>query len=114
MKTALFILGGRVKDGRPEKHFLLRTEAAASYHKQHRQHEDISFLVSGRWTNVTEDYEINEAEVGKRFILNSAPESIVYKEDISVELTGNYAFSKPLLRALLPDKVVNSFRKRLA
>lgn len=106
MRTVLFILGGKVAQNKPAAHFELRINAAIEYYKQHSSTEEISFVVSGRWTNVTDAFELTEAEVGKRAIISNIPEAVVYKEDISVELIGNYAFSKPIIEALKPDSVV--------
>lgn len=106
MTTVLFILGGKVADEKPIAHFLLRLDAAIDYYRQHNQDEDIIFLVSGRWTSVTESFTLTEAEVGKLHILNAIPSANIIKEDISVELIGNYAFSKPLIVGFNPNKVV--------
>lgn len=106
MKTLLFVLGGKVDGHVPTAHFALRTEAAIQYYHDHHTNEEIVFLVSGRWTNATETFDETEAEIGKQYILERIPEALVYKEDISVELVGNYAFSKPLIMALKPDTVV--------
>ncbi len=106
MKTLLFIHGGKVDGHMPVAHFLLRLSAALEYHRQHQGDEEMMFFVSGRQTNVTEYAAITEAEVGKRWICEQLPDATVIKEDISVELIGNFAFSKPLIRALKPDKVV--------
>ena len=103
--TLVFIHGGKVVDSSPIAHFLLRLEAAVEYYRTHHEREEIVFLVSGRWTSVTEDYARTEAEVGKRWILERLPDATVYKEEISVELIGNYAFSKPIIRAVGAEKV---------
>lgn len=105
-KTLLFVLGGVVENNKPAMHFLLRTQGAIGYYNEHHLLEDIVFLVSGRWTSVSEAFEASEAEVGRQFILEQIPEAVVVKEDISVELIGNYAFSKPLIEQLKPDKVI--------
>lgn len=105
MKTILFVLGGKVTNNQLDSHFLLRTQAALDYSAAHPA-EDITFLVSGRWTSVTESYVDTEAEVAKQHILRTNPNAVVIKEDISVELIGNYAFSKPLITKLAADKVV--------
>lgn len=91
---------------KPAYHFLLRLKVAVDYYQQNHSSEDIAFLVTGRWTSTTESFELTEAEAGKRFILDKIPGAVVIKEDISVELIGNYAFSKPLIGALGPDKVI--------
>lgn len=106
MKTVLFVHGGKVVDDAPTAHFLLRLKAALEYYHARHNHEDIVFFVSGRWTNVIDNFPISEAEVGKQYILQAVPEATVMKEDISGELIGNYAFSKPLIAALQPDSVV--------
>lgn len=106
MKTLLLILGGKTINNLPDKHFLLRTDAAIDYYEQFNSTEEILFLVSGRWTNVTDSFELTEAEIGKQYILNRIPDAQVYKEDISVDLIGNYAFSKPIIKTLEPTKVV--------
>lgn len=106
MRTLLFVHGGVVSGDQPVAHFLLRLQAAVEYYKNHRSNEDITFLVSGRWTSVTEPFVLTEAEVGKRWILERISAAVVIKEDISVELIGNYAFSKPLIAAMKPDKAV--------
>jgi len=106
MKTTLFILGGKVSEGKPIAHFLLRINAAIDYYHQHNATEDIVFVVSGRWVSVTEEFSLTEAEIAKRYILELVPSVQVIKEDISVEMIGNYAFSKPLITALKPDKVL--------
>lgn len=106
MKTILFVHGGKVEGRTPIAHFLLRLQAAVDYYEQHSSEQDIIFFVSGRWTNVTDDFDITEAEVGKRWIKERLPNATIATEDISVELIGNFAFSKPLLAALSPDNVV--------
>lgn len=106
MKTVLFIHGGKSENEKPIAHFLLRLNEAIDYYSKNKADEDIIFLVSGRWTSVTEEFSLTEAEIGKRYILEAIPSARVIKEDISVELIGNYAFSKPLIAALNPDKVV--------
>lgn len=106
MKTVLFVHGGKVAGEAPAAHFLQRLEAAAEYYRQHQGEEDIIFLVSGRWTSVTETFTLTEAEIGKRWILGHYPAASVIKEDISVELIGNIAFSKPLIGALQADQTV--------
>lgn len=105
MKTILFVLGGKVVNNAPTSHFLLRTQAAVQYCIDHPS-EAVTIVVSGRWTSVTERYVDTEAEVAKQYILTQLPEVTVVKEDISVELIGNYAFSKPLIAALSPDTVI--------
>lgn len=106
MKTLIFIHGGKVLDNAPTAHFLLRLQAAVKYYDQRQDGEEILFLVSGRWTSVTESFPETEAEVGKRWLLDYVRDAHVIKEDISVELIGNFAFSKPLIRALAPDRVI--------
>ena len=106
MATLVFIHGGKVVDSRPIAHFLLRLEAAVDYYRTHYEQEQVLFLVSGRWTSVTEEYPLTEAEVGKRWIEERLPDAKVYKEDISVELIGNYAFSKPIIEAIAPNTVI--------
>lgn len=106
MRTLLFINGGKVEREAPSQRFRLRLDWAINYYREHHKTEDIVFLVSGRWGNVTDTFSLTEAEVGKRYILHELPEASVIKEDISVELVGNYAFSKPLIKALTPDKVI--------
>lgn len=105
MRTLVFVHGGKVKDGAPVAHFLLRLEAAADYHAAHPD-DDVSFLVSGRWPTVSEEFEVSEAEVGKRWLLARIPDATVMKEDVSVELIGNVAFSKPLITSFTPDTVI--------
>lgn len=106
MKTVLFIHGGKVLNNEPSAHFLARTMGALAYYEAHNDSEDIIFFVSGRWLNATEEYTLTEAEIGKRYIQAAVPDAVVVKEDISVELIGNYAFSKPLIQSLKPDKTV--------
>ncbi len=106
MKTVLFVHGGKVEGRAPIAHFLLRLKAAVDYYQQHSSEQDVIFFVSGRWTNVTDDFDVTEAEVGKRWIKERLPNTTVVTEDISVELIGNFAFSKPLLTALNPDNVI--------
>lgn len=106
MKTVLLVLGGKVEDNVPAAHFGLRADAAIAYYEEHFSREDITFVVSGRWTNVTDSYELTEAEAGKRYIQEQIPEADVYKEDVSVELIGNFAFAKPIVSRFRPDKVV--------
>lgn len=106
MKTVLLIHGGKVLDDQPTAHFLVRTQAALDYYAAHHEHEEIIFLVSGRWLSVTEPFTLTEAEIGKQYILERVPDAVVIKEDISVELVGNYAFSKPLITVLKPDKTI--------
>lgn len=105
MKTLLLVLGGVVVGDKPGAHFLLRIEAALEYYSQHRE-EDVIFFVSGRWKNATDNFNTTESEIGKRYILEKIPDALVYKEDISVDLIGNYAFSRPLIELLQPDKIV--------
>lgn len=105
-KRVLFIHGGKVENQLPVAHFLLRLQAAVDYHATHSNDEDIVFFVSGRWTNVTDDFAVSEAEAGRRWIKSKLPAANVMTEDISVELIGNFAFSKPLVSALNPDAVI--------
>jgi hypothetical protein len=63
-------------------------------------------VVACRWNNVTESYELNEAEVCKRYLLSKISNAIVLKDDISVETAGGFAFAKPLVASLKPNKVV--------
>ncbi|HEX6462732.1 MAG TPA: ElyC/SanA/YdcF family protein [Candidatus Saccharimonadales bacterium] len=106
MKTILFINGGKVEKELPSQRFRLRLEWAIEYFRQNHKTQDITFFISGRWGRVTENFLMTEAEVGKQFILQELPDAKVIKEDISVELIGNYAFSKPLIKALTPDNVI--------
>lgn len=106
MKTVIFILGGKTDGDVPRERFALRLDWALRYHREHRGSEDITFLVSGRCGNVNDGTSITEAEVGKRHIVQSIPNARVIKEDISVDMIGNFAFSKPLIRALNPDQVI--------
>lgn len=106
MKTILFVHGGKVDGDSPAGHFLLRLQAAVAYYREYQQAEDVIFLVSGRWTSVTENFLMTEVEIGKQYILQQMPEANIIKEDISVELIGNYAFSKPLITSLQPNNVV--------
>jgi uncharacterized SAM-binding protein YcdF (DUF218 family) len=106
VRTVLFIHGGKVLNGEPTAHFLVRTRSALAYYDAHHASEDIIFLVAGRWLSVTETFPLTEAEIGKQYILKALPEAVVIKEDISVDLIGNYAFSKPLIASLAPDKTI--------
>ena len=106
MTTVLLIPGGKSVDEKPIARFLLSLNAAIDYYNSNSSKENIIFLVSGRWVSVTETFSMTEAEIGKRFILQSIPNAEIVKEDISVELIGNYAFSKPLISALNPDNVI--------
>jgi hypothetical protein len=106
MTTVLLIPGGKSVDEKPIARFLLSLNAAIDYYLSNKSKDNIIFLVSGRWVSVTETFSITEAEIGKRFIHESIPNAEVVKEDISVELIGNYAFSKPLICGLKPDKVI--------
>lgn len=106
MKTLLFIHGGKVVDETPSQRLVLRLNWAIDYHNNNIEKEEIIFLISGRCGNVTEDYILTEAEIGKRYILQRIPDAIVIKEDISTETIGNYAFSKPLITSINPDKVI--------
>ena len=106
MTTVLFIHGGKVTDETPSQRFALRLDKAIEYYQAHRTTEEIIFLISGRWGRVTDDFMFTEAEVGKRYLLARLPEAKVLKEDISVEIVGNYAFSKPLIAHVGADKVV--------
>lgn len=105
MKTILFIHGGKVNGEVPTQRFKFRLEWAIQYAKEHTS-DEIIFFVSGRWGIVTDNFLRTEAEIGKEIILTSIPGATVIKEDISVELIGNYAFSAPLLARLSPDKVI--------
>lgn len=117
MKTTLFINGGKVEQETPSQRFKLRLEWAIDYYRKHSETEDIIFLVSGRWGRVTDNFIKTEAEIGREIILQEIPKARVIKEDISVELIGNYAFSKPLIKALQSDKVIvitsDSLQKRV-
>lgn len=106
MKTVIFILGGKTDNEIPRERFRLRLEWAINYYHEHHEQEDIVFLVSGRFGNVNENAPITEAEVGKQYITERIPEATVIKEDISVDMIGNFAFSKPLIAAQHPDKVI--------
>lgn len=106
MKTVLLIHGGKVTEGSPSLRFRLRLDAAIEYCRQNGSTEDITFLISGRWSRVTDNFLMTEAEVGKQYILHRLPEAKIVKEDVSVELLGNYAFSAPLIAAIQPDLVV--------
>lgn len=106
MKIVLFINGGKVSGENPSQRFRLRLEWAINYYRQNYKAQEIIFFVSGRWGRVTDNFLKTEAEVGKQFIVHELPGVTVLKEDISVELIGNFAFSKPLLHALKPDKII--------
>lgn len=106
VRTVLLIHGGKVTEGSPSLRFRLRLDAALEYYRQKEAAEDVIFLVSGRWSRVTDNFLMTEAEVGKQYILQRLPEATVVKEDVSVELLGNYAFSAPLIASLNPGQVI--------
>ena len=106
MRTILFINGGKVTGETISSRFQMRLAWAVDYYRKHANDEDVVFMVSGRWDNATENYLKTESELGKEYIQQELAEAKVYKEDVSVELVGNYAFSKPLLLLLKPDKVI--------
>ncbi|MFZ1250081.1 MAG: YdcF family protein [Candidatus Microsaccharimonas sp.] len=105
MKITLFVHGAKVVDNLPSNRFALRLDKAIEYYKNH-QNDDITFFVSGRWGRSEDSFLLTEAEVGKRYIQERIPGARVLKEDISVELIGNYAFSKPLLTVTKPDVII--------
>ena len=105
MKTILFIHGGKVENNVPSQRFRLRLDWAIQYAQDH-ENDEVIFFVSGRWGRVTDNFLKTEAEIGKEIIQENISDAAVIKEDVSVELIGNYAFSAPLLEQLKPDKVI--------
>lgn len=105
MNIVLFIPTASVDGDKPTPWLKQRLDAAVDYALSHTS-DQYSFIPAGRWNNVLEQYPINEAEVCKRYILSRIPEARIYKEDISVDTAGGYAFAKPLIAALKPDKVI--------
>lgn len=105
MRIVLFVPTASVKKKRPTEWLAQRLDAAVKYYNNHKA-DSCYFVVAGRWNNVDESYELNEAEVSKRYLLDKIPDAIILKEDISVETGGGFAFAKPLIASLSPEKVV--------
>ncbi len=105
MKITLFIPTASVEKDQPTPWLKMRLDAAITQYNQ-LPLDTCSFVVAGRWNNVTESFTVNEAEVCKRYILSQLPDAHVLKEDISVETGGGFAFAKPIIASLSPDKVI--------
>ena len=105
MKTILFIPTATVIGTQPSPWFEKRLTAAINYSRENTS-EGCIFIISGRWKDTTSSFELSEAEVGKRFILSKLPVAEILKEEISVNTPSNFAFSKPIILAYQPDKVV--------
>lgn len=105
MTTVLFIPTSSVIKDKPTEWLQQRLDTAIDYYNSHQQ-TDCSFVIAGRWNNITDSYELSEAEVCQRYIHSKLPEAKILKEDISVETGGGFTFAKPLIAALSPDRVV--------
>jgi hypothetical protein len=105
VKTVLFIPTASVKQNKPTVWLQQRLDAAINYYQEHTD-TNFCFVVAGRWNNVHESYELNEAEVCKRYLEEKLPGIKLLKEDISVETAGGFAFGKPLVASLNPDRVI--------
>lgn len=105
MKIVLFIPTASVIDNKPSEWLKKRLDRAIDYYNDHGE-DRCFFVVAGRWSNVNDIFELTEAEVCKRYILKKIPKAILLKEDISVETGGGFAFAKPLIAFLKPEKVV--------
>ena len=105
MKIVLFIPTASVIKNKPSEWLQRRLDTAIDYYNKHEK-DNLFIVVAGRWNSVDESYLLNEAEVSKRYILSKLPNSIIIKEDIAVETGGGFAFAKPLINSIKPDKVV--------
>ncbi len=105
MKIVLYIPTAHTENGKPSAWLQQRLDAAIDFQLQHLANQCV-FLPSGRGPNVEDLPVIPEAEVCKRYILEKLPSAEVIKEDLCVETAGGLAFSKPILDALEPEKVV--------
>jgi len=105
MRIVLFVPSSSVKDDQPSEWLKQRLDAAISYYQKHLN-DICSFVLAGRWSNVTDTYHLTEAEICKRYITNIIPDTLIIKEDLSVETGGNFAFAKPLIASFNPEKVV--------
>lgn len=104
MRVVLFIPTAAVEGEKTSAWFADRLDAAIQEYRAHANDECV-FVVAGRWKNVTDTYLFTEAEIGRRYILAVLPQAKVIKEETSVETGGNFAFSKPIIKKLAPDKV---------
>jgi len=105
MKVVLFIPTASVAGDQPSPWFKQLLDSAIAYSRDHVA-DTCTYLISGRWNNAEAEYLINEAEVGKRYVLSQVPGAHVLKETLAVETGGNFAFSKPFLDFVQPDRVV--------
>jgi hypothetical protein len=104
MKIVIFIPTTTVENNQPTEWFVQRLDAAVEYYKS-RIEDDLYFVISGRWNKSGEQINLSEAEVAKQYIFKKLPEAKIILEDISLELGGNMAFSKPIIAAQNPDLV---------
>jgi hypothetical protein len=105
MKTVLYIPTAHTENGIPSPWLKQRLDMALEYFQTHPNEECI-FLPSGRGPNIEKLPPISEAEVCKRYIFGKLPSAKIIKEEFCVETAGGFAFSKPILDILKPDKVV--------
>lgn len=106
MEKVIFIPTASVYQNKPSSWLKDRLESAIDYYQKNTE-DVIYFVVSGRWCNVTDSYEMTESEVAKNYLLsNGINPKIILKEDIAVETGGNFAFSKPIIASLDPQTVV--------
>lgn len=104
MRIVLHVPTASVFNNQPSEWFKQRLDTGIDYAKSNQG--VVGFVVAGRWNNVTDTFELTEAEVAKRYILSHLPDAVILKEEIDVETAGGFAFAKPLIASLQPDKVV--------
>lgn len=94
-----------VEDDKPSSWFKNVLDVAIEYSEKNKTNSFV-FLISGRWNDVRAKYKYSEAEVAKNYIKNILPDSEILIEEMAVDTAGNFAFSKPFVEKVKPDKVV--------
>lgn len=105
MDLLIFILGGKVERDRISDRFRIRLDKAIDVYKKSNQRDKI-FLVAGRTGNINSNSYKSEAQVGMEYIQQRIPEADVIKEEVSVDMIGNFAFMKGIIMQIGPKKVV--------
>lgn len=105
MKLVLYIPTAHTENNRPSPWLKARLDAAIGYY-QNQTKDDCVFVISGRWPNLNDVYDLTESEISRRYVLEQLPSAKIIKEDICVETAGGFAFAKPIIDQVKPTKVV--------
>lgn len=107
-KLLIWVTGNKVEEGyTPSDRFKVKLdESIRLYNDNVDKYDQIEILVSGRWSNSTDEFLKTESRVGRDYILEQLPNAFVFEENISVDLIGNFAFSKQLIVNQNPDTVI--------